>query len=98
MQGVRVGYVGRVFCRAQDYTAWASGRGELDLENLDHGVRAADILHGIPGQWRPTEKPSGGMPRMIGNEDCNAGKFYAPACLGHRGHLEEENIPHPRCP
>ena len=54
----------------------------MDLENFGHGGRAADVLHFIPGQGRPTELPGGGMLRMSDDEDDGAGTFYAPACPG----------------
>ena len=38
-------------------TTWASGRGEMELDNLGHGGRTADIPHGLPGQGRPAELP-----------------------------------------
>ena len=43
--------------RAHDDTTWASGRGEMELENLGHGGRTMDILHGLPGQGRPADMP-----------------------------------------
>ena len=59
----------------------------MDLENLGHRGRAADVLHGLPVQGRPAELPGGGMPRTSGDEDGGGGTFYALACPGHRGHF-----------
>ena len=95
MQGVRGGYGNWIFGGAQDDTEWASNRGETDLENLGHGVRAADVLHGLPGQGRPADLPGGEMPRTSGDEECNAGKFSAPACPVHCGHFGGGNPPPP---
>ena len=44
--------------RTHDNTLWASGRGEMELDNLGHGGRTADVPHGLPGQGRPAELPS----------------------------------------
>ena len=83
---------------AQDDTAWAIGRGEIELENLDHRKISADALHGLPGQWRLAELPSGGMPRTSGDKDGDAGTFSAPACPGHRGHFGGGKPPPPTVP
>ena len=66
---------GRIFGGAQYDAAWASGRGETELENIDQGGRAVDVLHGIPGQGRPVELPGGGMHGPSGNKDGDAGAF-----------------------
>ena len=98
MQGVWGGDGGGVFGREQDDTAWATGRGETDLENLGHGVRSADVLHGLPGQGRLAELPGGGMPRMSSDEEADAGTFSTPACTGHRGHFGGGKPPPPTVP
>ena len=77
---------GRICGLTQDDLSWASGRGATELKTFGHGGRAADISHGLPGQWRPAELPGGGMPRTIGNEDGSAGPFPIPECPGNRGH------------
>ena len=86
MQGVQGGDGGEICGGAQDDSAWASGRGAKELEKLDHGVRAADVSHFLPGQGMPAELPGGGMPRPSGDEYSNAGTFPTLACHGHRGH------------
>ena len=98
MQGVRGGDGGGIVGGAQDDTAWASGRGEMELENLGHGGRAADIPHGFTRQGRPAELTGGGMPRTSGDKDGDAGKFYAPSCPGHRGHFGGSKHPPPTAP
>ena len=98
VQGVQGGYGGRIFGGAQDYTARASGRGEMELENLGHRGKAVDVLHAFPSQGRPLELPGGGMPRTSGDEDGDAGTFSAPACPGHRGHFGGGKIPPPTVP
>ena len=85
MQGVQGGDVSRIIGGAQYDIAWASGRVEMDLENLGHRGRALNIPHGLPGQGRPAELPGGGIPRTSGDKDGDAGTFYVPACPGHHG-------------
>ena len=98
VQGLWVGDDGRIFGGAQDETAWASGRGDTELENLGHGGRSADILHGLTGQGRTAELPGGGMPRTSGDEDGDAGPFYAPACPGRCGNFGGGTPPTPTVP
>ena len=98
VQGVRGRYVRSIIVRAQYDTALASGRGDMDLENLSHKGRAADVPHGLTGKGMPTELPGGGMPRTSGNEDGDAGTFYAPACPGHSGNFEVGKHPPPTVP
>ena len=57
--------------------------------------RAVDVSHGLPGQGRPVELPSGGMPSTSGDEDGDAGKFSALSCPGHRGHFVGGKPPPP---
>ena len=78
VQGEWGGDGGGIIGGAQDDTAWASGRGEMDLEKLGHGGRAADIPHGLPVQGRPAELPGGGMPTTSEDKDGDVGTFYAP--------------------
>ena len=60
---------------AQDDSAWASGRGATDLENLGHRGIAVDISHGLPGQGRPAELPGGGMPGPSDNRGNKLPRF-----------------------
>ena len=53
VQGVREVDRGLINDRSHEDTTWASGRGEMELENLDHRERTAEVLHGLPGQERP---------------------------------------------
>ena len=92
-QGVRGGGGGRIIGGEQDDTAWASYRREIDLEKLGHGGRAADVLHGLTDQGGPAEMPGGGITMTSGDEDGNAGKFYAPACPGHRDNFGVRKTP-----
>ena len=98
VKGVRGGDGGGIIGGAQDGTTWASGRGEMELENLGNGVRATDAPHGLPRQGRPVGLPGGGMPRMSGDKDSDAGTFYAPTCTGHRGHFGGGKHPPPMVP
>ena len=98
VQVVQSGDGGWIFGGAQDDTEWASGRGATELENLGHGRRSADVSHGLTGQGRPAELPGGGLPRTSGNEDGNAGTFYATACPGHCGNFEGGKLPPPTVP
>ena len=68
------------------------------MENLGHGERAVGILHGLPGQGRPAEIPSGGIPRTSVDKDGYAGTFSALHVLDTMVVLEEINLPHPQCP
>ena len=98
MQGVQGGDGNRIFGGSQDDTEWASGRGKMDLENLVHGGRAADVSHGLPGKGRPAELPCGGMPRTSIDEDGNAGPFPASEFPGHYGHFGGGKPPPPTVP
>ena len=51
-----------------------------ELENSGYRERATDFLNGLPGQGRPAELTSGGMPRLSGDEDGDAGALTALAC------------------
>ena len=98
VQGVQGADGSRICGGAQDDSAWASGRGATELENLVHVGRAVDVSRGLPDQWRPAELLGGGMPRPSGDEDCNAGQFPTPACPGHHGHSGGGKPPPPTVP
>ena len=98
MQGLWGGGGYGIIGGAQDDTAWTSGRGVMDLENLGHGGKAAYVPHGLPVQGRPTDLPGGGMPRTSDNEDGDAGTFHAPACTGYRGNFGGGKHPPPTVP
>ena len=83
VQGAQRGYGGCIYVRAHEDTTWESVIGEMELDNLRHGGRTADVPHGLPGQGRPAELPVREMPGTSGDEDGYAGPFYAPACPGH---------------
>ena len=53
VQGVQGGDGRLINGRAHADTTWASNRGDMELDNLDHGGRTVDILNGLPGQGRP---------------------------------------------
>ena len=55
-------------------------------------------LHRLLVQGRPAELTSGGMPGTSGNEDGDAGSFYAPAFPGHHGHFGVGKPPPPTVP
>ena len=98
VQGMRGGDGGGIIVGTQDDVAWASGRGEIELENLGHGGRAADVSHGLTSQGRLAELPIRGIPRTSGDEDGNAGTFSAPECPGYRGHFGGRKHPPPTVP
>ena len=87
MQGVRGGDVGGIIGGEQDYTAWDSGRGDMYLENLGHRGRVAEVPHSLTVQRRPADLPGGGMTTTSGDEDGDAGTFYAPSFPVHHGHF-----------
>ena len=95
VKGVQGGDGGGIIGGAEDDTAWASSRGEMNLENLGHWGRSADLPHGLPSHGRPAELSGGGMPRTSGNEDGDAVTLYAPVCPGHCGHLGVRKHPLP---
>ena len=88
LQGFSGGDDGRIFFGAQDYTAWVSGRGKTELENLSHGGIAVDVSHGLPDQGRPADLPGEGLLRTSGDEDRDAGPFSTLAYPGHRGNFD----------
>ena len=96
VQRVRGGYGGGIFGGEQDNTAWASGRGETEMENFRHGGKSVDVSHGIPGQGRPAELPVRGMPRTSGDVDGDEGPFYALAFTSHRGYFGGGKPPPPK--
>ena len=98
VQGVRGGDGGGIIGSIHDDTALEIGRGNMDLENLGHRGRAADILHGLPCQGRSAELPSEEMPRTSSDKDGDASTFYSPACPGHRGHFGGGKQPPPTVP
>ena len=98
LQEVQVGDDGWIIRGVHDDTTWVSGIGDMDLENLSHRGRTANVIHGLTGQGRPTELPGKGMPRTSGYEDGDAGTSYAPACPGHRGHFGGGKPPPPTVP
>ena len=99
VQGVQVGDGGRIIGGEQDDTEWASGRGEIELENLGHGGRSADVLHGLPGQGMPAKSfPVEGCPRRVMMRTAVRVHFIHLHVLYTVVILEEGNIPHPRCP
>ena len=60
----------------------------MDLENLSHRGRSADVLHGLPVKGRPADLPGGSILRTSGKKDGDAGTFYVPACPRHCGYFE----------
>ena len=85
MQGMWGGDGGEICGGSHDDSAWASGRGVIELENFSHRERATDISNDLPGQWRPAEITSGRMPRQSGNKEGGVGPLPLPACPGDRG-------------
>ena len=79
-QGVQGGDGGWIIGGDHDDTTCLNGTGEMELEKLNHGGRAADIPHGLTGQDRPVELTGGGMPSKSGDEDGYSGTISAPAC------------------
>ena len=66
----------------------------MDLENLGHGGRTADVLHVLTGQWMPPELPSGGMPRTM--RTAMRVHFLHQHVLENMVILEEVNLPQTR--
>ena len=87
VQGVWGGDGGWIIGGVLVDTTWASSIGEMELENLVHGGRTMDVPHVLPSQGRPAEMSVGGIHRISGDEDSDAGTFSATAFPGHRGHF-----------
>ena len=58
VKGVQGGDGSWIDGRAHEDTKWASNRGYMELEKLNHGGRTADVPHVLPVQGRPMELPS----------------------------------------
>ena len=71
----------------QDDTAWAGGRGAMDLGSLGQGRRNADISDGLPDQGRVAELSSGGLLRTSRDKNGDADALLQPACPGYHDHL-----------
>ena len=79
-------------------TAWAGGRGAVELGSFGHRRRAADGPDGLTDQGRAAELPSGGLPRPGRDKDGNADALFQPACPGHRDHLGGSKPTPPKVP
>ena len=95
VQGVQGGDDGGICGETHNDSAWESGRGATELEDIGHRGIAVGISNGLPGQGSPTELPGGGMPRPSGNEDGDGGALPALACPQHRGHYVGGKLPPP---
>ena len=84
--------------REHDDPTWVIDRGDMELDNFGHGGRTVDVPYDLTGQGRPAELPSRGMPGTSGNENGDAGLFYAAACPGHHGHFGGGKPPPPTVP
>ena len=60
--------------------------------------RTTDVAHGLSGQGRPMELPSGGIPRTSVDEDGDAVTFFVPAYPGHRIYFGGGKYPPPMVP
>ena len=57
VQGVWGGDGDWINGRAHEDTTWASGRGEMEMDNLGHGGITKDVSHGLPVQGRFSDLP-----------------------------------------
>ena len=96
VKGVRGGYDSIIFGGSQDDTAWASGRGEMELENLGHCGRAADVFMDFPDKGGPQRLPSEGFPGQAATKTAMQVHFLHRHVLDTMFILEEGNLPHPR--
>ena len=55
VQGVWGGDGGWIDESTHEDTTWASGRRDMELDNLSHRGITADVSHGLPGQGRPAD-------------------------------------------
>ena len=86
MQGVQGGDDGGICGETHNDSAWESGRGATELEDIGHRGIAVGISNGLPGQGSPTELPGGGMPGPNGDKEGDASSLPIMACPGHCGH------------
>ena len=94
--GMQEGDGGRIVGVPQGDTAWAGGRGAVELGSFGHRRRAADVLDGLPNQGRAAELPCRGLPRKGRDTDSDADAFLQLAFLGHRDHLVGGKHPTPK--
>ena len=80
---------------SSDDSTWEGGGDTTELENTVRKGRATDISNVIPGEWRPKETPSGGMPGPSGDKDGNEGAIPALVCPRHHGNSVGEKPPPP---
>ena len=86
---------GRIPVESYDDSIWEGG---IDTAAMDHpgrGYCASDLQDDLPGEGRPAEISSGGMPGQSGDENGNTGALLAPACPRHRGDSGGSKLPPP---
>ena len=97
VQRVQVGDGDGIIGEAQDNTAWASGRGEMELENLGQGEEVWTYRMAFPAKGGPRSFPVEVFPRRAATRtDIRVHSMHRHV-LDTVVTLEEGNIPHPRC-
>ena len=79
VRGMRERYGGGIIGVTQDDTAWAGGRGVVDLGSFGHMRRSADVPDGLPDQGRAADLLSGGLHRPVRDKDGDAYALFQPA-------------------
>ena len=93
---MREGCGGGIVGIPQDDTAWAGGRGTMELGSLGHRRQPADVSAGLPDQERAAELPSRGLPRMGRDEDGDADALLQLTCPVYLDHLGGGKPPTPK--
>ena len=63
-----------------DESTWEGGRDTSAMKHPGRGDWASDLQDDLPGEGRPAEIPSGGMPGQSGDKDGNVGALREPSC------------------
>ena len=98
VQGVRVGDVDLIIGGAQDDTAWASGRGETELEKSATGEDPRKYCMAFYAKGRQQSCLVEGCPGRAATRTAMRVHFMHRHVLETVVILEEGNLPHPLCP
>ena len=86
---------GRIPVKSYDESTWEGGGDTSAMENPGRGDWYSDLQDDLPGEGRPAELSSGGMPGQSCDKDGNAGALLAPSCPQHRGDPGGSKLPPP---
>ena len=86
---------GRIPVESYDDSTWEGGGDTSAMEHPGHRGWASDLQDDLPGEGRPVELSSGGMPGQSGGEGGNAGAILARECPRHCGNSGRRKNPPP---